>query len=99
MRAAGTEIVLISPDNREDTEKFWKKIGQKPDMTIVLDPVFDVIKKLQLFKKNDENGEAVPATFIIDKQGLLRFKYIPLHYSDRPPIKHIYEILSILNEK
>lgn len=67
---------------------------------VLLDPECTVIKRLQLFKENDVKGEAVPATFIIDKSGVLRFKYTPLHHSDRPPLKHIHEILDmILKEK
>ena len=63
-----TELVFISPDNREDTGKFLKEIdlGEKRNFTMMLDPDFNVIKKLLLFKENDVKGEALPATFIID---------------------------------
>jgi len=92
-----TELVFISPDNREDTEKFLKEIdlGEKRNFTMMLDPDFNVIKKLLLFKENDVKGEALPATFIIDKKGTLRFKFIPQHYSERPPLEHVLEMVSV----
>lgn len=92
--------MFISPDNREETEKFLSVIDIKErNFTMLLDPEFRVIKMLQLFKENDIKGEAEPATFIIDKEGILRFKFIPQHYSERPPLDHIFEMLKIAGMK
>ena len=63
---------------------------------MLLDPDFSAIKKLMLYKENDIKGEAEPATFVIDKKGVLRFKFIPQHYSERPPLEHVFEILSLV---
>lgn len=66
---------------------------------MLLDPEFKVIKRLQLFVENEMKGEATPATFIIDKEGVLRFKFIPQHYTERPPLDHIFEMLKIAQVK
>ncbi len=93
-----TELVFISPDNKDETERFLKEteFGGKRNFTMMLDPDFKVIKKLLLFKENDVKGEALPATFIIDKKGILRFKFIPQHYSERPPLEHVLEMLTVV---
>ena len=66
---------------------------------MLLDPEFRIIKQLHLFKENNVKGEAVPATFVIDKDGLLRFKFIPQHYTERPPLEHMIEMLKIAQLK
>ena len=98
-REHDTEIIMISPDPLEETKEFWERIGQEPNITIALDPDFTMIKQYGLFKENNLMGEAIPATFVIDKKGVLRFKYTPLHYSDRPPVYHILEMISVIENK
>ncbi len=41
-------------------------------------------------------GIARPATFIIDKRGLIRYRYIGKDYSDRPPITGLLQALTWL---
>ena len=66
---------------------------------MLLDPDFKVIKRLLLFQENEIGGEAVPATFVIDKEGILRFKFIPQHYTERPPLRHVIEMLLVAQMK
>lgn len=91
-------LIFVSPDTPEKTREFWKEVGQSPMGTVVLDPDFTVIKKYLLFKENDVKGEAIPAVLVIDKDGLLRFKYISQYSSDRPPIEHIEEMLRVVEQ-
>ena len=94
------ELLFIIPDNKEESEKFLEAAGvEDRKFTLLLDPEFRVIKRLLLFKENEIKGEAEPATFIIDKEGILRFKFIPQHYSERPPLDHIFEMLKIAGMK
>lgn len=95
-----TVVLIISPDPAKETAEFIAAAGiEDRNFTMLLDPEFRIIKRLMLFKENDVKGEAIPATFIIDKEGVLRFKFIPQHYSERPPIEHIFEMLKIVQEK
>ena len=92
--------MFISPDNREETEKFLSVIdSNERNYKKLPDPEFRVIKTLQLSKENEIKGEAEPSTFIIEKEGILRFKFIPQHYSERPPLDHIFEMLKIAGMK
>ena len=43
-----------------------------------------------------QEGIARPATFIIDKQGLVRYRHIGKDYSDRPPMSVILQALAWL---
>ncbi len=91
---------------------FFEKAGVSPDFPVLLDPDFNVMKKLLLYdeaqifttpggeKGSDlPKGEALPATFIIDMNGILKFKYLPQYYSDRPPVDYLLEILPALVSK
>lgn len=99
-KANDTEVIVISPDPAKESAEFIAAAGiEKRNFTMLLDPEFRIIKRLMLFKENDVKGEAIPATFIIDKKGVLRFKFIPQHYSERPPIDHIFEILKLIQDK
>ena len=40
--------------------------------------------------------EVFPATFLIDQNGILRFKYVGMDPYDRPPIEHLEEILNVV---
>ena len=41
-----------------------------------------------------KEGIARPATFIIDKRGVIRYRYIGKDFSDRPPVKGLLQVLS-----
>ena len=105
-------MLLITPDGKKETQDFLEKAGVDPEFPVLLDPEFKVLKKLRLYdeaqifttsrsEKGSElpKGEALPATFIIDKSGVLKFKYLPQYYSDRPPVDYILEILPVLISK
>jgi len=71
-----TEVIFISPDPAKESAEFIAAAGvEERHFTMLLDPEFRIIKRLQLFKENDMKGEAIPATLIIDKEGILRFKF------------------------
>ncbi len=43
-----------------------------------------------------KQGIARPATYIIDKRGIVRFRHIGKNFADRPPIKMILQALAWL---
>lgn len=43
-----------------------------------------------------KEGISRPVTFIIDKRGYVRYRYIGKDYSDRPPVKRLIQVLSWL---
>jgi peroxiredoxin len=43
-----------------------------------------------------KEGMSRPATFIIDKRGVIRYRHIGKDFSDRPPIKGLLQALAWL---
>jgi peroxiredoxin len=86
------EIVLISAESRRKTEKFVSLVGEEPPI-VLLD---ERQKTIAQYAAVDPKGKPIPAFFLIDKQGLLRFKYISQDPSDRIPLHHIEEMLTVV---
>ncbi len=55
-----------------------------------------VINGYEVFNQNG-TGRTTPSTFIVDKEGNIRWKYIGRSYTDRPSNSKIIEELDKLN--
>ena len=76
-------MLAISTDDLSGAETIAERLGisfpilYNPDAEVVIDyGVFDVL--------GDTPGLATPATFIIDKNGVIRWKYVAKRYADVP---------------
>ena len=70
-------------------------------LPILADEQQQVSKGLGLFQKEWGGTKAmqnIPAIFIIDKEGILRFKYISQSTTDRPSAREIVQYLEYINE-
>ncbi|MBT3350378.1 MAG: peroxiredoxin family protein [Nitrospinaceae bacterium] len=85
-----TEVIAVSTDDELKILKSSRELGVRfrliSDVERRVIGLFDVLHPKQRIAR--------PATFIIDKRGRIRYRYIGKDYSDRPPIKGIMQVLS-----
>lgn len=82
------------------TEKYEFKKGEVPTpFPILIDSSRAVSKSLRLFmsewggSKVDQN---IPAVFLIDKNGILKFKYVGQSTTDRPGVNYLIKVMESL---
>jgi peroxiredoxin len=63
---------------------------------VLYDPGRTIINDYEVFNLNG-TGRTTPSTFIVDKEGNIRWKYIGRNYTDRPSNGRIIEELDKLN--
>lgn len=88
-----TEIVAISSGNVKEGRKTEEKA--KPEFPLLLDTNSEVIESYGILVKKRElkdipalmhrkKNYAMPSVFLLDKEGILRYKYIGKTFTDRP---------------
>lgn len=104
-RKASTVIVGISPDTVEQMGKIAPKISartrQEPGVTLLADPEASVINLYGLL--NDEaaaRGRKLPhpTTYVIDRHGVVRWKFTEVNYKVRPTNEMILRELEKLEK-
>jgi peroxiredoxin len=73
-REAGAAIVTISTDLPEALEEYRSKSGA-PFM-MLSDPERKVIKDYDIYNPKEHDGTALPAIFIIDRSGVVRYSHV-----------------------
>ena len=68
------------------------------DYTFLSDPDARVINRYGLFNQDDPNGRAIPhpTTYVIDRQGVVRWKMTEVNYQIRPENEDILAALAEL---
>ncbi len=97
-----TEIVYVNPMEIHQTKDYFAKSKMSMEntpFTAVLDPEHTFTEAYSIEKPGTKFKEAYPSTFVIDRGGILRFKYIGMTPSDRPSLEHIKEILKVVEGK
>jgi len=74
------EVVAIASRNKSDVKKTQSTLNIS--YVLVPGPIPALMKQYGVY--NEQNGLAVPATMIIDKAGILRWRYVGSNDSDRP---------------
>ena len=98
--AGTTEILALSVDGPEDTQKMVDRISQDdgvlPDFPFLSDLGHQVIDRYGLFNVDDPRGREVahPATYVIDREGVVRWKFVEVDYKVRPTNDDILEVLA-----
>jgi peroxiredoxin len=96
------QIVALSVDSPEDLQRMIDRISADdsiaPRFPFLTDPGHRVIDRYGLFNPNDPNGRQIthPATFVIDREGVVRWKHVEVDYSVRPTNQDILDALSAL---
>ena len=81
------EILAVSIDNHDLSRKLVSKLKEKfpgdYDFPFLEDKNHKVIDRYGIFNP-DGKGWPHPATYVIDKQGIVRWKFIEVDYRKRP---------------
>ncbi len=95
-----TELLFINPEDLEQTQDFVAKSKvTREDLSfrVLADPDRAIPTKFKIQKETDKGTEVVPTAFIIDKEGILRFKYVGSDPFDRPSTDSLVEILAMIS--
>lgn len=93
---ADTRILAVSVDSAEDLQRMVDRIseeGPAPDFTFLSDPGHRVIDRYGLFNESYRRPVPHPTTLVIDKQGVVRWKFVEEDYRVRPTNQQIIEAL------
>ena len=81
------QILTVSIDSHEDSKKFVQKLKERfpgdLDFPMLEDKEHRVINRYGILNP-DGKGWPHPATYVIDKQGIVRWKFIETDYKKRP---------------
>jgi alkyl hydroperoxide reductase subunit AhpC len=94
-----TRILAVAIDSKEDLQKMSDNIskngGQPVGFLFMSDPQHTVINRYGLLNERSQ-GLPHPATFVIDKKGVVRWKSVDVNYRVRPTNQQILEALKAL---
>lgn len=80
------QILAVSIDSHEDSKKFAQKLKERfagdIDFPLLEDRNHKVIDRYGILNP-DGKGWPHPATYVIDKQGLVRWKFVEVDYTKR----------------
>lgn len=107
-RKLNSELVGISTDAPEEAKKTLEEANNT--FPLLLDPASKVIESYDIkvekrelidipAKMYNKKDYAMPSIFIVDKEGILRYKYVGTSYRDRPTNELILTELKKLNEE
>ncbi|MBI3091965.1 MAG: peroxiredoxin family protein [Candidatus Tectomicrobia bacterium] len=91
-QAAGAELITVSTDDAATAEETVRRL--KLSFKVFPDPQRQIVEAYDVL--HPQEGIARPSTFIIDKGGIIRWKYIGQIPSDRPNIQLLINLLSWL---
>jgi peroxiredoxin len=74
-------------------DRITKDDGVKPDFPFLSDPGHRVIDRYGLLNESDRRGIPHPTTFVIDRNGVVRWKFIEINYKIRPTNAMVMEAL------
>ena len=95
-----TTILAVSVDGPENLQEMVDRIsmedGIPPDFPLLSDPDHRVIDRYGLFNAEDPRGREIThaATFVIDREGVVRWRFVEVDYKVRPTND---DILAVLN--
>ena len=95
-------MVALASDDMADLQLMVDRVAEEfdglmLDYTFVSDPDAAVINRYGLFNQDDPRGRAIPhpTTYVIDMEGVVRWKMTEVNYRIRPENA---DILAALNE-
>ena len=94
-----TRILAVAIDSKEDLQKMSDNIskngGQPQGFLFLSDSQHKVIDRYGLLKERSQ-GLPHPATYVIDKKGVVRWKFVDVNYRVRPAGQQILAALKAL---
>ena len=89
-----TVIFAISTDDLSGAKSIASRVGIS--FPVLYDPAADVVEAYGVYDLL-RDGLATASTFLIDKQGVIRWKYVARGISDRPSESEVLEQLGELD--
>jgi peroxiredoxin len=90
------QILAVSIDSREESKKFVQKLKERfagdLDFPLLEDKDHKVIDRYGILNP-DGKGWPHPATYVIDRQGVVRWKFVEVDYTKRATNGQILEAL------
>jgi peroxiredoxin len=90
------QILAVSIDTHEDSKKFVQKLRERfsgdLDFPLLEDKGHKVIDRYGILNP-DGKGWPHPATYVIDKEGVVRWKFVEVDYKKRPTNDQILRAL------
>lgn len=90
------QILTVSIDSRSDSKKFIEKLkatfSGDFDFPMLQDREHKVIGRYGILNP-EGNGWPHPSTYVIDKQGIVRWRFIEVDYRKRPSNEEILQAL------
>ena len=97
---ATTQILVLSVDSPADLQRMVDRISaddsQAPRFPFLTDEGHRVIDRYGLFNDGDPRGRQIthPATFIIDREGFVRWRFVEVDYRIRPSNEEVLAALA-----
>ncbi len=97
-----TEIVTVSVDDRDGMQLMIDRVaaddGVEPDFVMLSDPDHSVIDRYGLFNPDAPPNRPLPhpATYVIDADGVVRYRFVEVDYRVRPTNEDVLEVLRSL---
>ena len=91
-----TEVIVVAPDDAQALRDFWRKeqipfVGLPDQGHKVADLYNQEVNALKFGR--------MPALFVIDKQGIIRFKHYSGSMSDIVPDEQLLSLLNTINKE
>jgi peroxiredoxin len=98
-------LIALSSDDPQDLQRMVDRVAEENDglvieHTLLSDPGAAVIDRYGLFNQDDPRGRAIPhpTTYVIDMDGVVRWKMTEVNYRIRPENADILDALRELDE-
>jgi len=97
-----TQILALSVDSPEDLQRMVDRISAEDSLTprfpFLTDPGHKVIDRYGLYNIDDPRGRQLthPATYVIDMEGTVRWKFVEVDYTLRPGNEDVLAALAEL---
>jgi peroxiredoxin len=92
-----TEILAVAIDSKQDLQKMVDRISKEDqkssDLLFLSDPGHKVIDRFGILNAGNARGLPHPATYIIDRKGIVRRKFVETDYKTRPSNEQVLEAL------
>lgn len=77
-------------------DRVAREHGKTIDYPLLSDPGHRVIDRYGLFNPEDRRNIPHPSTYVIDRQGVVRWRYLEVNYRVRPSNEVVLEALRAL---
>jgi len=97
-----SQILALSIDPPADLQRAIDRVaanGPRPTFPFLSDPDRSVIGRYGLLNPDNPRGIPHPTTFVIDRQGVVRWKFIEIDYRIRPTNAQVTEALEAVRRE